>query len=114
MRNIYKLLSLYESMPLHKIKKILLLKTNIEYLPPNDVLGKILNKQEDLSIVNGVVKSHNININKYITNNEQIIIKEMKENNNNILISSYDSLWAVANQSILFYKTPDGKFSLFV
>lgn len=114
MRNIYKLLSLYEIMPLDKIKKILLLKTNIEYLPPNDVLEKILNKQENLSTVNGVVKSNNININKYITNNEQIIIKKMKKNNNSILISSYDPLWAVANQSILFYKTPYGKFSLFV
>jgi predicted DNA-binding protein YlxM (UPF0122 family)/ribosomal protein S8 len=114
-RNIYKLLSLYEHMPLCKIKKILLIKTDIEYLPPNNVLKKILNNQEHLDIVGSLVKSNNIDANKYITKNEKILISKMREQGGDrISLSSYEPLWAVANQSILFYKTIDGDFSLFI
>lgn len=114
-RNVYKLLSLYKNMSLNKIKKILLLKTNIEYLPPNNVFKKILSKQEDLDVVREMVRSNNIDINKYITHNEKIIINKMQEQGDDkASISSYDPLWSIANQSILFYKTQDGDFSLFL
>lgn len=113
-RNIYKILSIYRKMDLNKMRKILLLKTNIEFLPPINVLKNIISQKEDLFIVNNNIKIKDLNKDIYVTQNEQEIFNRIKENGmKSIYISSYDPLWSVANQSVLFKKNNNGKISLF-
>lgn len=111
-RCINKFLSVYKEAHIKQIENILIFKTNIKYLPSSEILLLVLNKQKNIYCKNNIVKINNESRYKYTTNNEEKII-EMIQEKGEIMLSSYDSLWATANQSILFYKKNNGCFTMY-
>lgn len=114
LRNTYKILSVYKKINISLLRKIILLKTNVEYLPPVKVIKKILEKDNLVTVNQNTLENRSLFYKDFLTENEIKILNRIKASKTKTIeISSYDSLWGVANNSTLFLKKQNSQFSLF-